>query len=136
MQLTEAQDRMVQAIAAAAPAGWERIVADIEIIEEPEGFAMDTVCFALVKDGAGYAAPGITLDRAARGTVADVYKAIRATRPDAVPGTLELKIEPDGRYKLDVDYGAPKRLNGEWDEEKERRLDTYAERFAAERAAG
>lgn len=136
MTLTEAQDRMVGAIVALAPKPFERIVADIEILEEDRGYAMDTVCFAIVRGAGGdFEDPSIQLDRDVRQTVIDLYKAVRATREDAVPGSIGLTIEGDGRYKLDYDYGTPRRLNGEWDEEKEGRLDTYLTTFREEVAA-
>jgi hypothetical protein len=136
MQLTTAQDELVQAIAAAAPQPhWEQIVADVEILEEADGFAMDSVAFAVVKaDSGGYAAPPIAIDRPLREKVIDLYRALAATRSGAPLGSFELKIEPDGRYAFSYSYEPPKRLNGEWDEAKETRLDRYAETFAPGRS--
>jgi hypothetical protein len=135
MQMTEAQDLAVQAIIAAAPARFERIVADIEILEEASGYAMDTVCFAIVRDASGdLVDPSVTLEKPARQAVIDLYKAVRASRPDAVPGTIEIAVEGDGRYAIQYDYAAPTRLNGEWNEAKEQKLDSYLARYREEQA--
>ena len=45
---------------------------------------------------------------------------------------VEPTIDPDGRYRLRIDHDAPKRINGEWDEAREERLDDYLERYRAE----
>lgn len=136
MQLTDAQDQVVQAIAAAAPAGWERIVVDCEILDEGSGYAMDHVAFAIVNAGGQYSDPAIELPREARQAIGTLYQAVAETRPDAKLGSFELTIEQSGRYRFEFSYDLPKRLNGEWDAAKEERLDRYMQDYLAEKQAG
>lgn len=133
--LTEAQERVVQALAARAPAGWRRIVADIEVIEEAGGYAMDSVAFAIVPSGSDYADPAIEVDRATRDAVAALHRVIRDGGEDRTLGSLELTIEQDGTYRFAYDYAPPRRLNGQWDAEREARLDGYLDLYRAEMAA-
>lgn len=132
--LTEAQNEVVQALAARAPAGWRRIVADIEVLEEAGGYAMDSVAFAIVPQGGDYADPAIEVDRTVRDTVAALYRALRDGGEARTLGSLMLTIEQDGTYRFDYDYARPRRLNGEWDAEKEARLDDYLAMYRAEQA--
>lgn len=134
MELIQAQDQLVTAVARAAPSGgWERIVADVEIEEGKDGYRIDSVSFAIVRSAGGdYSDPQFELDGTARNAVVDLYTAQKTTGEKGVIGGFELQIEPSGKYRFTYSYDRPKRLNGEWDEAKESRLDNYLDHYLAE----
>lgn len=131
MELIDAQNQLVTAIARVAPAsGWEQIVADVEVEEGREGYRIDSVTFAIVRSSSGdYSDPQFDLDRGARERIVDLYKTQRTRPGQAGISGFQLQIESDGKYRFDYNYGRPKRLNGEWDAEKEERLDNYLQTY-------
>lgn len=135
MELLDAQNLVVQRLAALAPPGWERLVADVEIEEAPTGYRVDSVSFAIKRAGADYADEDIMLDAEARAAAIEVFKAQGAAGKGTLGG-FALEIDQPGKYRFDFDWGKPKRLNGEWDAEKAARLDNYLQHYRAEKAAG
>lgn len=133
----EAQQAVVQAVVADAPrADWRRLVADVEISESKEGYHFDTVALAVVRRGDGaLEAPSFSIGRDAREAMAALYRERKASGEKSF-GSFELQVEHDGRYRFEFSYDPPKRLNGIWDEEKERRLDNYLDHYRREVGAG
>ena len=135
MQLTDAQDQVVRSIAARAPAGWERIAVDCEVLAEHGGHTVDYVAVAVVRQGGELSDPQIELDPAIERAVVDLYDAVRAGEQRRTIGGFDLTIDADGRYRFDFNYGKPRRLSGEWDEARAERMDNYLAHYRAEKAA-
>ncbi len=133
--LIEQQNELVRAIAEAEPKGeFERIVADVEIKEHASDYQIDSVMFSIGKSASGdFEDREIRMNPKIRDAIIALYKSVSETSKDGKLGGFELVIKGDGAYHFDFDYGPPKRINGVWDEEKERRLDHYLEDFVAGR---
>lgn len=134
MDLTDLQNRIVIEVARTVPvSAWERIVADVEIAEQDDGYQLDTVSFAVARDAAGTLTdPQFDLSEAARAAIVDLYKQRKAA--GEVLGGFELQIDQPGTYQFHFSYDAPKRLNGIWDKAKEERLDHYLDHYRQEKA--
>lgn len=135
MDFTEAQTRLVQAIAgSAALGGWERLLANVEILEHADDFQLDYVCLAVVRAGGDLATEQFELSPAAREAAVAFYRQRKDGAGETIGG-FEAAIDADGRFRIAIDHDAPKRINGEWDEAREGRLDHYLDHYKAELAA-
>jgi hypothetical protein len=130
MDMIAAQQSVATAVVADNPYGeWERIVADIEIKEEDTGYRLDTVSFAVVRKGDGsLTQPNFDLSDPARQAVIGLYKERLDKAGDKI-GSFGLEIDRDGQYRFEISYDKPKRLNGEWDEKKEAKLNNYLKTY-------
>lgn len=130
LTMTAAQDGLVAAITATAPAGWRRIVIDLEYLAEDGGFTLDTVSFAIVGAGDDLSDPAFDLNREARHAAGALHDAMAATGNGW--GGLQLTIQRSGSYRFVFDHGEPRRLNGKWDAERAAQLDNYLAACRAE----
>jgi len=62
------------------PVPWARIVVNLEIEEDAEGYRTDCLAFAVVPDGSGYVEREIRLDRPERDTVFALHAALGGQR--------------------------------------------------------
>lgn len=133
LPFTEAQVAVVQAIAADAPGpNWERLVADIEIDEDAEHYHFNTVALAVMKAADGTLTdPSFNVSIPVREAVAELYRSRKASGQEPFGG-VQVRIDRDGTYRFDFEYGPPKRMNGVWDDAKEKMLDHYLEHYRAE----
>ena len=135
MNFTQAQAQVVRTVSASADVGrWRRLLANVEILEQDDDFQLDYVCLAVVADGGELETRQFHLTDEAKRAVADLYHQRRDDAGETIGG-FEVAIDPDGRYRFDLGHDAPKRINGEWDEAREERLDNYLEHYRAEMAA-
>lgn len=133
LPFTEAQVAVVQAIAADAPGpNWERLVADIEIDEDAEHYHFNTVALAVMRAPDGSLTdPSFSVSIPARNAVAELYRSRKASGQEPFGG-FQLRVDRDGTYRFDFEYGPPKRMNGVWDDAKEKMLDNYLEHYRKE----
>jgi hypothetical protein len=126
MDMITVQQEVAAAVVADNPYGeWERIVADVEIKEEETGYRLDTVSFAVVRKSDGsLTQPDFDLSDQARQAAIGLYKERLNIAGDKI-GSFGLEIDRDGKYRFEISYDAPKRLNGEWDEKNEAKLNNY-----------
>lgn len=99
-------------------------------MEHDDDFQLEYVCLAVVTDGDELETRKFQLTEAVERAASDLYRQRRAEAGETIGG-FEVSIEPDGRYRLAIDHDAPKRINGEWDEAREQRLDNYLEHYRA-----
>jgi hypothetical protein len=136
MDFTEAQTRLIKAIAGSADVGaWERLLANIEILEHADDFQIDYVCLAVVGADGDLATEQFALSQDAQDAAVAFYRQRKDEAGETIGG-FEATIDSDGRFRIAIDHDAPKRINGVWDEEREGRLDHYLDHYKAERAAG
>jgi hypothetical protein len=134
MDFTEAQTAVVRTVAASADVGpWQRLLANVEILEHADDFQLDYVCLAVVKDGEELETRQFQLTEDAEKAVTAFYRQRRDDAQETIGG-FEVAIDPDGRFRFDIDHDAPKRINGVWDEAREGRLDRYLDHYKAELA--
>ncbi|QJU59881.1 hypothetical protein HL653_20950 [Sphingomonas sp. AP4-R1] len=135
MDFTEAQAQVVRTVAASADVGpWRRLLANVEILEHADDFQVDYICLAVVAGGDDLETRQFQLSDDAQKAVTAFYRQRRDDADETIGG-FELAIDPDGRFRFDIDHGEPKRINGVWDEAREGRLDNYLEHYKAELAA-
>lgn len=131
-QFTDLQADVVRHFARLAPPHWERIVADIEIAPQVDGFDLDAMTFAIVKRGGDLDDPQFELDGDARKAIGQLQRGMKAGGNDW--SGMELVIDQPGRFDFKFSYGPPPRLNGIWDKVKAEKLDNYLKYYKAERA--
>jgi hypothetical protein len=133
MSFTEAQIAVVRAVAAdMGRTEWERIFVDAEILEQADGYDIDTVSFVIVRDGAGNLSdPQFSLGAASREAIAALHKQRQAEAGETIGG-FELKVDYPGKFAFKFNHDKPKRLNGVWDQERQSWLDNYLEHYKTE----
>jgi hypothetical protein len=133
MSFTEAQNDVVRAIAAdMGRSEWERIFVDAEILEQPDGYDIDTVSFVIVRDAAGdLSDPQFSLGADARKAISALYKQRQAEAGEKIGG-FELKVDFPGKFAFKYNHEKPKRLNGIWDQQRQDWLDNYLQHYKAE----
>jgi hypothetical protein len=135
MSFIEAQNDVVRAIAAdMGRSQWERIFVDAEILEQPDGYDVDTVSFVIVRDSAGNLSdPQFSLGAKSREAISELYKQRKAEAGETIGG-FELKVDYPGKFAFKFNHEKPKRLNGIWDNERQSWLDNYLEHYKMETA--
>ena len=130
MDMMVVQDAFAQVVMADCPDGnWERIVADVEILEEETGYRLNTASFAVVReDGDKLATNDFTLSQEGRDAAIDVYRERLDNGGDKIGG-FGLEIDKGGKYRIKISYDAPERLNYIFDGEKMERLNNYLETY-------
>lgn len=137
MSFTEAQNGVVRAIAAdMGRSDWERIFVDAEILEQPDGYDIDTVSFVIVRDAAGNLSdPQFSLGAKSRQAISALYKQRQIEAGEKIGG-FELKVDYPGKFAFKFNHDKPKRLNGIWDNDRQSWLDNYLEHYKAEKGNG
>ncbi len=128
-----AQDALVHALVdAGAHDGWQRIFADMEILEFEEGYDIDSVMFTIVRSAAGALSdPQFSMLAPIREAVVALYRAM-ADGPRKIIGGFELTIDADGAYRFVFNHGQSQRLNGKWDQARQSWIDDYLTRYQRE----
>lgn len=135
MDFTEAQTQVVQTVAASADVGeWQRLFADVEILEHAQDYQIDYACIAVVQGANGLETRQFKLSDAARNAIAALYRQRKDAAHDVIGG-FALKIDPPGRFRFDFSNQPPKRINGVWDAEQADLVDNYLDHYRAELAA-
>lgn len=134
MDFTQAQTQVVQTVVASADVGrWRRLLANVEILEHETDVQLDYVCLAVIANGDDLETRQFHLTKEAERAATDLYRQRRDEAGETIGG-FEVAIDPDGRYRFDIDHDAPRRINGDWDAAREERLDHYLEHYRAEMA--
>jgi hypothetical protein len=130
MDMMVVQDEFAQVVMADCPdSNWERIVADVEILEEESGYRINTASFAVVReDGDRLTKENFTLSQEARDAAIQVYRERLENSGDKI-GSFGLEIDSGGKYRLKISYDAPERLNFILDGEKMERLNNYLKTY-------
>ncbi len=133
MSFTEAQNAIVRSVAAdMGRSDWERIFVDAEILEQDDGYDIDTVSFVIVRDSGGALTdPQFSLGAESREAISALYKQRQAEAGETIGG-FELKIDYPGKFAFKFNHDKPKRLNGIWDQQRQSWLDNYLEHYKAE----
>jgi hypothetical protein len=126
MDMIIVQQQVATAILADNPiSGWERIVVDAEIDEEPSGYRIDTVSFAVVRGAdAQLSMPDFDLSDATRQSIIKMYRERIDNTGDKM-GSFGLEIDPSGKYDFKISYDKPDRLNGDFDSKRQYRINNY-----------
>ena len=126
MDMISAQQGVATVLVADNPHdNWERIVADVEIDEEETGYRIDTITFAIVrKPDAGLTTPDFTLSEATRRAVIALYRERLDNAGDKI-GSFGLEIDRDGKFRFQISYDQPDRINGNFHTKKQKQIHNY-----------
>ncbi len=132
----EKQHATVLAVARAVRADWKRIACGYEVEESDESIVEDTiVAFVHEKDGELH-------NDSLSGVPNAITEAFYDLRAAMLPpsgtswSSADVTIEADGTYKFHFSYGAPKRINGTFDDDSNSKFAKLAGNYKAERASG
>ena len=135
MDFTEAQNEVVRSVAGSADmADWERLLADVEILEHPGDYQIDYICLAVCGEGDALELRQFRLSAAARDAITSLYRQRKEEAGDVIGG-FELTIDRSGRFRFAFLNGPPQRINGNWDAERAQMLNNYLDIYRAELAA-
>jgi hypothetical protein len=127
MDMISAQEAVATALVADNPYdNWERIVADVEIDEEETGYQIDAVNFAVVRIEAdnSLARPEFALSNDTWNAVIAMYRERLDNAGDKI-GSFGLEIDRNGKYRFEISYDKPDRLNGNFDTKRQMKIDNY-----------
>ncbi len=130
MDMIIAQQSVAAAVVADYPYDdWERIVADVEIGEQETGYQLDTMSFAVVRKGDNnLTAADIKLSDATRQAAIALYRERLDNAGDKI-GSFGLEIDRDGKYRFEISYDKPERINGNWDSKKQVKINNYLQTY-------
>lgn len=136
MDFVEAQTEFVrQAVASVSQSSWERIFIDLEIREFDDGFDTDYVAVVIVVREGRRAFDQFMLNRDARAAASALYQQRKDDAGETIGG-FEVAIDPDGRYRFNINHGKPERLNGIWNQERQGWIDDYLSHYEQELQSG
>lgn len=126
----EVQVEFMEAVIADYPHDdWERIIVDVEIIEEAEGYRLSSIGFAVVREeGDILKLDDFLFSQATRDAAIEVYRERLDNSGDTISG-FGVEIDSDGAYRIKISYDAPERLNGILDGEKTTKLNNYLDTY-------
>lgn len=126
MDMISAQQGVATVLVADNPYdSWERIVADVEIAEEETGYRIDTISFAIVrKPDNNLDTPDFKLSDATRRAVIAMYRERLDNNGDKI-GSFGLEIDSDGKYRFQISYDKPDRINGNFRTKKQQQIHNY-----------
>ena len=133
MTFTKAQQAVVAAVVddVLVP-GWERVLVDVEIAEQPDGFDLDTVSIVISRNAERELEDGqFHLGQESKQAIVRLYKERQLAHGDVI-GSFQLKIDRTGTYGFQFSYDPPSRLNGVWNQEHQRWLDDYLAAYKVE----
>lgn len=130
MEMKEVQEDFARAVIADYPSDdWERIVADFEIIEEEEGYRLNSIGFAVVREeGDRLKLDDFFFSQATRDAAIAVYRERLDNSGDTLTG-FDLEVDSDGAYRIKISYDEHERLSGILDGEKTERLNHYLDSY-------
>jgi hypothetical protein len=130
MDFMAVQEGFAAAIIADNPYdNWERIVVDVEILEQNGGHALNTVSFAVVQTANDtMEIANITLSDATRKAAVALYRE-RLDNAGVKIGSFGLEIDSGGACRVKLSYDKPERLTGNLDGEKTVKLNNYLETY-------
>lgn len=130
MDMISAQQGVATVLVADNPYdNWERIVADIEIDEEETGYRVDTISFAIVRaSDNSLSTPDFSLSDATRRAVIALYRERLDNAGDKI-GSFGLEIDSDGKFRFQISYDKPDRINGNFDTKKQQKIHNYLETY-------
>jgi hypothetical protein len=129
----EAQNALVMMVANdMGRDNWERIFVDAEILEQSDGFDVDTISKVIVRDpGDTLSAPQFSLSAASRKAISELYIQ-RKEEAGEVIGGFELTVDYPGKFNFKYNLSQPKRLNGIWDAERQGWIENYLQHYKTE----
>jgi hypothetical protein len=137
MDFQTAQNDVVQRVAGDfGAADWVHAVVDLEVLEFEDGYDLDYQAILITRaSGGALASQQFQLTEPTRQAVIALYRERKDNAGDVLGGFV-LRIDHPGRYKFDLNYDPPKRLNGVWDAERQAYFDNYLTHYQRETAAG
>jgi hypothetical protein len=126
MDMISAQQGVATVLVADNPyESWERIVADVEIAEEETGYRIDTISFAIVRSpDNNLDTPDFALSDATRRAVIAMYRERLENAGDKI-GSFGLEIDRDGKFRFQISYDKPDRINGNFRTKKQQQIHNY-----------
>jgi hypothetical protein len=126
MDMISAQQGVAAVLVADNPHdNWERIVADVEIDEEQTGYRIDTISFAIVRaSDNSLSTPNFSLSDATRRAVIAMYRERLDNAGDKI-GSFGLEIDSDGKFRFQISYDKPDRINGNFHTKKQQKIHNY-----------
>lgn len=133
MDFVQAQQAVVVAVARDVPyQRWERILLDVEIAEQADGYDLDTVSIVIRRNERGELEdPQFRLGAECKQAITRLYEQRKQEAGEVISG-FELSVDYPGKFRFAFLHDTPKRLNGVWDAEYQRRLDNYLSIYKAE----
>lgn len=133
MDFNQAQQAVIRAVAHDVPyESWERILLDVEIAEQADGYDLDTLGIVIRRNERNELEdPQFRLSEDSKKAIVALYDQ-RKQDAGEVLGGFELTIDYPGKYRFQFSYDPPKRLNGVWDAERQKWLDNYLAVYKAE----
>lgn len=133
MDFIQAQQAVVVAVAGDVPyRHWERILLDVEIAEQTDGYDLDTVSIVIRRNERNELEdPQFRLGAESKEAITRLYEQRKQDAGEVIGG-FELSVDFPGKFRFAFSHDKPKRLNGVWDAERQRRLDDYLSIYKAE----
>lgn len=137
MDFQTAQSDVVQRVAGDfGTADWVHAVVDLELLEFEDGYDLDYQAILITRSPDGVlASRQFQLSELSRQAVIALYRERKDNAGDTLGGFV-LRIDHPGRYRFELDYDPPKRLNGVWDAERQSYFDNYLTHYEREKATG
>ena len=125
-----AQQEVAAIVAAANPYDeWERIVADIEIEQRGADYRTSMVSFVIArKPDSSLHTVDIKLSDATRQAVIAMYRERLDNAGDKI-GSFGLEIDRDGKYRFEISYDKPDRINANWDSKRQMKINNYLQTY-------
>ena len=133
MDFIQVQQAVVVAVARDVPFDrWERILVDAEIAEQNDGYDLDTVSIVIRRnENNELEEPQFRLGAESRKAITRLYEQRKQDAGETIGG-FELIVDYPGKFRFSFSHDRPKRLNGVWDAERQKRLDDYLNVYKAE----
>jgi hypothetical protein len=130
MDMITAQQEVAAIVAAANPYDeWERIVADIEIEQRGADYRTSMVSFVIArKPDSSLHTVDIKLSDATRKAVIAMYRERLDNAGDKI-GSFGLEIDRDGKYRFEISYDKPDRINANWDSKRQTKINNYLQTY-------
>ncbi|MBB5786558.1 hypothetical protein [Jiangella mangrovi] len=129
----ERLERIVGRFAEVAPPSWVRLVGNWEASPGPTGeITLNYLTLAVVDGGDRWLFGQVGYDEPLYDLVAQLHAMAAADEPDHAWTVLDLEVDQDGTFRVELGYDPPKRSRGVLDEESMGRFETYLDRWVAE----
>ena len=126
MDMIAAQQAVATALAADnTHDGWERIFVDVEIQQQKVGYHINMISLVVVRNpDQSLRGEDISLSAATRDAVIAMYRERLDNAGDKI-GSFGLEIDRNGKFRFNISYDPPERINNNWDSAKQQKIRNY-----------
>lgn len=119
-------EQLIASLADRQPHDWARFVLNCELRDLEDGSPdASFILFTVVRGEDGSEADqSVLLAEEETRVIQDLRKRMSETS-GGTWGTMDLEVDKDGTYRIDFDYGPPRRLNGIFDHQSIGRFNDY-----------